>query len=40
MSVEILGDRVLIRRLGSENKTASGLLELTGDSFHTPKGVV
>jgi chaperonin GroES len=40
MSVEILGDRVLIRRLGSENKSAGGLVVLTGDSVHTPKGVV
>jgi chaperonin GroES len=40
MSVEILGDRVLVRRLDSENKSAGGLVVLTGDSVHTPKGVV
>jgi chaperonin GroES len=40
MSVEILGDRVLIRRLDSENKSAGGLVVLTGDSVHTPKGIV
>jgi chaperonin GroES len=40
MSVEILGDRVLVRRLESENKSAGGLVVLTGDSVHTPKGVV
>jgi chaperonin GroES len=40
MSVEILGDRVLIRRLDSEKKSAGGLVVLTGDNVHTPKGVV
>ena len=40
MSVEILGDRVLIRRLGSENKSAGGLVVLSGDDITTPKGIV
>ena len=40
MSVEILGDRVLIRRLGSENKSAGGLVVLSGDNITTPKGIV
>jgi chaperonin GroES len=40
MNVEILGDRVLVRRLESENKSAGGLVVLTGDSVHTPRGQV
>jgi chaperonin GroES len=40
MSVEILGDRVLIRRLGSENKSTGGLVILSGDDVTTPKGQV
>jgi chaperonin GroES len=40
MSIEILGDRILIRRLDSENKSAGGLVVLSGDDITTPKGVV
>jgi chaperonin GroES len=40
MSVEILGDRVLVRRLGVENKSAGGIVVLTGDDIQTPKAVV
>jgi chaperonin GroES len=40
MNVEILGDRVLIRKIGTENKTAGGLVVLTGDDIQTPKGTV
>lgn len=40
MNVEILGDRVLIRKIGTENKTAGGLVVLTGDDIQTPKGKV
>jgi chaperonin GroES len=40
MSVEILGDRVLIRRLESENKSVGGLVVLSGDDITTPKGIV
>lgn len=40
MSVAILGDRVLIRRLENESKTAGGLVVLTDDMIQTPKGVV
>jgi chaperonin GroES len=40
MSVEILGDRVLIRRLDRENKSAVGLVVLSGDYITTPKGIV
>jgi chaperonin GroES len=40
MSVAILGDRVLIRKIESENKSAGGLVVLTGDDVHTPKGKV
>jgi chaperonin GroES len=40
MSVEILGDRILIRRLGSENKSAGGLVVLSSDDITTPKGIV
>jgi chaperonin GroES len=40
MSIEILGDRVLIRRLDSENKSAGGLVMLSSDDITTPKGVV
>jgi chaperonin GroES len=40
MSVEILGDRVLVRRLNSENKSAGGLVMLSGDDITTPKGQV
>lgn len=40
MSVEILGDRVLVRRLDVENKSTGGIVVLTGDDITTPKGVV
>ena len=40
MSVSILGDRVLIRKADSENKTAGGLVVLRGDDITTPKGTV
>jgi chaperonin GroES len=40
MSVEILGDRILVRRLDSENKSAGGLVVLTDDSIMSPKAVV
>lgn len=40
MSVEILGDRVLIRRLDRENKSAGGLVMLSSDDITTPRGVV
>jgi chaperonin GroES len=40
MSVEILGDRILIRRLDIENKSAGGLVVLSGDDITTPKGRV
>ena len=40
MSIEILGDRILIRRLDSENKSAGGLVVLPGDDITTPKGIV
>jgi len=40
MNVAILGDRVLIRKLETENKSAGGLVVLTGDNVHTPKGLV
>jgi chaperonin GroES len=40
MSVEILGDRVLVRRLDSENKSAGGLVVLTGDDARSPRAVV
>jgi chaperonin GroES len=40
MSVEILGDRVLVRRLNVENTQASGLVVLSGDDITTPKGIV
>lgn len=40
MSVVILGDRVLVRRLGVENTSTGGIVVLTGDDLHTPKGTV
>ena len=40
MSVAILGDRVLIRKIETEKKSAGGLVVLTGDDVHTPKGLV
>jgi chaperonin GroES len=40
MSVEILGDRVLVRRLDRENKPAGGLVVLTGDDATSPRAVV
>lgn len=40
MSVEILGDRVLVRRLDVENKSTGGIVVLTGDDITTPKAVV
>ena len=40
MSIEILGDRILIRCLDSENKSAGGLIVLSEDDITTPKGVV
>ena len=40
MTVSILGDRVLIRKIESDKTTAGGLVVLTGDDIHTPKGVV
>jgi chaperonin GroES len=40
MSIEILGDRILVRRLNSENKSAGGLVVLSGDDITTPKGIV
>lgn len=40
MSVSILGDRVLIRKIESDKTTAGGLVVLTGDDIHTPKGIV
>jgi chaperonin GroES len=40
MSVEILGDRVLVRRLDIENKSTGGLVVLSGDNITTPKGIV
>ena len=40
MSVSILGDRVLIRKIESDKTTAGGLVVLTGDDIHTPKGLV
>jgi len=40
MSVEILGDRVLIRRLNCENKSAGGLVMLSSNDITTPQGVV
>jgi chaperonin GroES len=40
MSVAILGDRVLVRRLDSENKSTGGIVVLTGDDITTPKAVV
>jgi chaperonin GroES len=40
MIVSVLGDRVLIRKIESEKKSAGGLVVLTGDDIHTPKGLV
>lgn len=40
MSIEILGDRILIRRLDNENKSAGGLVMLSSDDITTPRGVV
>ena len=40
MSVAILGDRVLIRKVETENKSAGGLVVLTDDMIQTPRGVV
>ena len=40
MSVEILGDRVLVRRLDIENKSTGGLVVLSSDDITTPKGRV
>ena len=40
MTVSILGDRVLIRKIESDKTTAGGLVVLTGDDIHTPQGVV
>jgi chaperonin GroES len=40
MSVEILGDRILVRRIDSENKSAGGLVVLTDDGIVSPKGIV
>jgi chaperonin GroES len=40
MTVSILGDRVLIRKIESDKTTAGGLVVLTGDDIHTPKGLV
>ena len=40
MSVSILGDRVLIRKVENDKKSAGGLFVLTGDDVHTPKGIV
>jgi chaperonin GroES len=40
MSVLILGDRVLIKKIESDRTTAGGLVVLTGDDVHTPKGLV
>lgn len=40
MSVSILGDRVLIRKVENDKKSAGGLVVLTGDDVHTPKGIV
>ena len=40
MSVEILGDRVLIRHLDCENKSAGGLVMLSSNDITTPQGVV
>jgi chaperonin GroES len=40
MSVEILGDCVLVRRLDSENKSAGGLVVLSGDDTRSPRATV
>lgn len=40
MTVAILSDRVLIRKLETENKSAGGLVMVTGNDIHTPKGLV
>jgi len=40
MSVSVLGDRVLIKKLEAENKTAGGLVVLKGDDIQNPKGLV
>ena len=40
MIVSILGDRVLIRKIEGEKTSAGGLVVLTGDDIHTPKGLV
>ena len=40
MTVSILGDRVLIRKIESDNKTSGGLVVLRGDDITTPKGIV
>ena len=40
MSVEILGDRVLVRRLDVEQKSAGGLVVLSAEDIATPKGRV
>lgn len=40
MSLEILDDRVLVRKITSENKTSGGLVMLTADDSQTPKGIV
>ena len=40
MIVSVLGDRVIIRKIESDRTTAGGLVVLTGDDVHTPKGLV
>jgi chaperonin GroES len=40
MTVSVLGDRVLIKKIEGENKTAGGLVVLTGDDVQNPKGLV
>jgi chaperonin GroES len=40
MSVAILGDRVLIKKLNTENKSAGGLVMMSVADIQTPKGTV